>query len=69
VIRQSKIGAAMDDEAVQFGERSFILQQINTLPCRELSLSVLCLYPNSAATEFGLGAALLEKRELVAHTH
>ena len=59
----------MRDEAIEFGERSLVEQQVEALPCRELALLVLRREAVGAAAEFGLGAALLELVQFFAHAH
>ena len=69
LLGEPEVGGAVDDEAVELDEAALVEEQVEALARRELPLVVLRLDAVGAAAEFGLGAALLEELELLAHGH
>jgi hypothetical protein len=57
----------MRDEAVNLDEGAFVEEHLDALAGGELALVVLGLESGGAAAEFGLGAALGQEVEFLAH--
>ena len=67
MILHAEIGAAVGDEHVEFLERAFVEQQIDTLPCGELAATVLRIDPCLTAAQTRIFAAPLQLFENVFH--
>src|SRR5690606_15443263 len=69
LVFEAEVGGAVGDEAVVLDEGALVEEEVESLACGELAFGVLGLDAGLAAPFLGLGSALLQDLEFVAHGH
>src|SRR5690606_28182668 len=66
---RSVLHASCSDKPVDLNQASLVQQDLQPLPGGELPFRMLRLEPCLPSTEFRLGTAALQKREIIGHRH